>query len=253
MMKDKKPGEVTNRPQKDLARGLRCREQLRDHIEKFGDKWDMHLPLFLTAPSIARLLWFNEIYKRSINVCGNIVEFGSQWGASFNTLLMLRLIYEPWNDAKKLYSFSNFDNGLADVTLLDGVKVYDGDYATTTQWKNNLEDILSNHVANRPNSHNEIFKIIEGDAEENFSDWLEDNPHAIFSLVHFDLDVYKPTKHILQKIKSRAPRGSIIVFDELNCKELPGETLAVDEVFGIENLKLQKTQFQPYSTFFIVE
>ena len=249
----KKSREVTNRQQKDLARGLHSLDALIKNIENFGNRWDMHLPLFLTAPSLARLLWFNEIYKKTIKVSGNVIEFGTQWGASFNTLIMLRLIYEPWNDSKKLYSFSNFGQGLSNVTSADGSEVNEGDYATINDWKPILESILSNNSANRPDTRCNIFEIIEGDAETNFSDWLEQNPHAIFNLIHFDLDIYKPTKMILEKIRERTPRGAVIVFDELNCKWLPGETIAVKEVFGIENLKLQKTQFQPYSTYFIVE
>ena len=36
------------------------------------------------------------------------------------------------------------------------------------------------------------------------------------------------------------PKGSILVFDELCDPYFPGETLAVDEVFGIKNLKIER-------------
>ena len=35
----------------------------------------------------------------------------------------------------------------------------------------------------------------------------------------FDMDIYKPTKDALNAIKSRFTKGSVLVFDELNCKE----------------------------------
>lgn len=60
------------------------------------------------------------------------------------------------------------------------------------------------------------------------------------------MDIYKPTKIVLQKIIPRLTRGSILVFDELNCDVFPGETRAVDEVLGLNNLKLYRSKFQPY-------
>ena len=41
------------------------------------------------------------------------------------------------------------------------------------------------------------------------------------------MDVYKPTKYVINHIKKRLFKGSIIVFDELNHPVFPGETLAL--------------------------
>jgi hypothetical protein len=46
----------------------------------------------------------------------------------------------------------------------------------------------------------------------------------------FDMDIYKPTKDVLEKIIPRLVKGSLLVFDELNFKAFPGETIAVNEV-----------------------
>jgi hypothetical protein len=62
----------------------------------------------------------------------------------------------------------------------------------------------------------------------------------------FDMDVYKPTKDVLQKIIPRLTKGSLLVFDELNCQQFPGETSAVQEVLGLNNLKLHRHQHQSY-------
>ena len=35
--------------------------------------------------------------------------------------------------------------------------------------------------------------------------------------------------------------GQKETFDELNCAEFPGETLAVREVFGLDRVRLQRT------------
>jgi len=48
-------------------------------------------------------------------------------------------------------------------------------------------------------------------------------------------------------------QGGVVVFDELNCKNFPGETLAVMEVFGLSKLKLRKTKFDPWISYAIIE
>ena len=61
----------------------------------------------------------------------------------------------------------------------------------------------------------------------------------------FDMDIYKPTKDALKAIKPRLTKGSILIFDELNCKEFPGETEALNEVLGLNNIKLKHYPQQP--------
>ena len=63
----------------------------------------------------------------------------------------------------------------------------------------------------------------------------------------FDMDIYKPTKDALEAIKPKLTKGSVLVFDELNCPQFPGEMQALHEVFGIGNLKLQNYGHQPNS------
>jgi hypothetical protein len=40
------------------------------------------------------------------------------------------------------------------------------------------------------------------------------------------------------------------VFDELNCPEFPGETVAVQEVLGVRNLRLERDPNSPYVSWF---
>ena len=49
-----------------------------------------------------------------------------------------------------------------------------------------------------------------------------------------------------KKILPRLVKGSIIAFDELNCKSFPGETIAFNEVLGLNNYKLNRDRNVPY-------
>jgi hypothetical protein len=80
--------------------------------------------------------------------------------------------------------------------------------------------------------------------------WLEENPHSLISMAIFDMDVYKPTKDVLEAIKPRLSKGSILVFDELNCPHFPGETQALLEVFDMNNIQVMRSPFLPYTSYF---
>ena len=69
---------------------------------------------------------------------------------------------------------------------------------------------------------------------------MKDHPETIISLAIFDFDIYKPTKAAMEAIKPRLCKGSIVVFDELCDDIFPGETVALDEVFGITNCRVQR-------------
>ena len=48
------------------------------------------------------------------------------------------------------------------------------------------------------------------------------------------------------------PKGAIIAFDELNTALFPGETLALVDSLGINNLRLQRSPIDPYISYAIL-
>jgi predicted O-methyltransferase YrrM len=56
-----------------------------------------------------------------------------------------------------------------------------------------------------------------------------------------DRDLYEPTKAALEAVLPRLTAGSVLVFDELNHPEYPGETQAVQEVLGVNRLRLRRS------------
>jgi hypothetical protein len=63
------------------------------------------------------------------------------------------------------------------------------------------------------------------------------------------MDIYRPTKAALEMILPRLTKGSMLVFDELNCEFFPGETQALAEVLGLGNLRLERFPHQPFCAF----
>ena len=133
----------------------------------------------------------------------------------------------------------------------DGNHLESGDYSTTDGWGEELQRLL--RLVGNTDQRRQDYEIVSGDATETFPKWLGDNPHAIFSHAHFDMDLYKPTKILLDLVIERMPKGGVLIFDELNCETFPGETLALLEVIGIRGMKLRKSKYQPFSTYLLVE
>ena len=175
--------------------------------------------MFLGAPEIARILWFNEMFLKVKDIPGIIVEFGSQFGTSFNIFQMLKIIHEPWNPSRKLVSFTTFNKGLTNVNKKDGSMVEEGDYGVPQDWKEIFETILEINTTQSPVEPN--YEIIEGDVSKTLPKYLIKHPETLISLAHFDLDIYSPTKSALQACLNVMPKGGVLVFDELNHPGFP--------------------------------
>lgn len=218
-------------------------EQLLPHFGDLG--WNRHSMVTHSISSISRVLYLNQLYSQIVNVPGVICEFGVQWGATLAQLINLRAIHEPFNHSRTICGFDTF-SGFPAVHAKDGGSYRPGDLATLDRYEETLERILTLVESFPPQSHIKKFELIKGDACTSIDGWLEANPHAIVSLVIFDMDLYEPTKVVLEKIRPRLTKGSVIAFDELNCKFFPGETRALDEVLGLNHVRLQRSPLHPY-------
>ena len=211
----------------------------------YGHGWNSHSLSTLNRQSLSRILYYNLLYQKIIDVPGVICEFGVQWGATLAQLTNLRGIYEPFNHSRKIIGFDTFE-GFSTIDQKDCGFSNIGDYATKTGYEKTLDSILTIHESFSPLSHIKKFELVKGDASSTIATWLEQNPHAIVSMAIFDMDVYKPTRDVLEQITPRLTKGSVLVFDELNCQHFPGETTALNEVLGLNNISLKRYPHQPY-------
>ena len=78
---------------------------------------------------------------------------------------------------------------------------------------------------------NERCKLIEGGIEETLPIFLENNPGLRISLLHLDMDIYKPTKFALEKLFPLVVKGGVVVFDEYGLMPWEGESNAAEEYF----------------------
>lgn len=237
--------ELTSRSDAEKINTAALKEFQISHINKWGNSWNQHCLLTLQRQSLSRILYYNNLYKKIVGIPGCILEFGVQWGATLAQLISFRGIYEPYNHRRHIYGFDTFQGFVNTSKDKDGSLLSDGDYCVYEGYENKLEELLILHEANCPISHLRKFSLIKGDASVTSKKWLKDNPHAIAAMVIFDMDIYQPTKDALEAVLPRLTKGSVLVFDELNCPQFPGETEALQEVLSLNKIKLQHDAHQP--------
>lgn len=212
-------------------------------------------PKYASRQSIAKFLTKYEIFKKVLHVNGSIVECGVLHGAGLLTWAKLSAIFEPANHVRKVIGFDTFE-GFPSVVEKD----------TATGTFNELNvggltgapfDSVAKAVSvfdlNRPIAHIPKVELVKGDIAETAKKYLLDNPHLVVSLLYLDVDLYAPTKMAIEVFLPRMPKGSIIVFDELNAKIFPGETLAVLETVGIRNIRIERFPFDSYVSYAVLE
>lgn len=212
-----------------------------------------NLGLYLNRQTLSRILFMHQLYEKIINVHGIVIEFGVRWGQNLALFESFRGMYEPYNYNRKIIGFDTFSGFPRIDNQKDGSYIGKGDYAVSEGYLKYLNKILDYHEAESPISHKKKYEIIEGDATETIGLYFEVHPETIVALAYFDFDIYQPTKTCLEAIKERLTKGSVVAFDELNCPEFPGETLALKEVFRLDKYAIRRNPLNPLCSYIVIE
>lgn len=201
-----------------------------------------NLGLYFTSKTFSRLVFMHEFYKMGLDVMGQCFDFGTRWGQNMAIFIACRGMYEPFNRHRKIIGFDTFGGFPPVLAPEDGHSqmIGVGNIPVTKDYVEYLEDHLKTLELNNAMPHLKKYELMRGDASQTIHQYFEQNPHAIVSHAFFDFDLYKPTRDCLELIWSRAPKGAVFGFDELNDEDSPGETKALDEVIGLGNVRLRK-------------
>ena len=206
-----------------------------------------NLGLFLSRRHLSRIMFMHEMYQKIINVNGVIMEFGVRWGQNLALFENFRGMYEPYNHTRKIIGFDAFGKFPSDeLKKIDSDQSFsikhdeDAGYGIS---KSDLDIFLK-----KKNFSN--YSLIRGDILKTLPDYLKNNPEKRFSLIHIDVDVYEPTKHILENTWDKIVEGGVLILDDYGTVE--GETKAVDEFLHNKNILIQKLPYK-YKPSFIIK
>lgn len=200
-------------------------------------KWEYENGFYLTCETgrIGKLLNHFEIYKKILDLPGEVMEFGVYKGASLVRLLSFRELLE--NDScRKIIGFDAFGK-FPDNLKLDSDKKFVRQFESAGGHgigKTDLENIL-----NKKGFRN--YELIEGDILETLPEYLHQNPTLKIALLHIDVDVYDPTKLILENLWGKIVKGGIVMLDDYGLVE--GGTRAIDEFFRDKDVVIRKPPY----------
>jgi len=202
-----------------------------------ANKWDYENGFYLTCETgrIGKFLNHLEIYKKIVGLDGDILEFGVYKGTSLVRLISFRDLLENQNSRKIIGfdAFGKFPNDLeleSDKSFVENFEGAGG-YGLT-------KEELDNHLQKKGTAN---YKLIEGNILETLPSFLLENPNLKIALLHIDVDVYEPSKIILELLWEKIIPGGILMLDDYGTVE--GETKAVDEFFKGQEINIHKMPY----------
>ena len=210
-------------------------DELRAHCQEFKIDPLEAVKLF---PVLARRQWLKrflahaELFQKTLDVPGDIAEIGVFRGLGLMTWANFLEAFCVGDRTKTIYGFDNW-TGFKDLSPEDGgenstIHKQAGGFDASDSWEE-LQSAIRIFDEDRFIPWKPRVKLERGDIETQVPQFLDENPGVRFSLVHFDCDLYRPTKVALEAIWPRVSRGGVVMFDEYSIADWPGETQAVDE------------------------
>lgn len=209
--------------------------------------YQTHWPVYSKRILFTRFLAHFELFKMTLDLPGSIVELGVSRGVSFFSFHKFLEIFLPMDTSKRVYGFDSFE-GLSDFSEKDGRSSNDAqnDKRVGGWSSENVEDELY-ELTELFNSDNvlarERSRLIKGRVQESIPLLLEATPGLRINLLHFDMDLYEPTKYALEKLWDLVVPGGVVVFDEYGLPPWGGEATAFDEFCRDRDIKVQLKKF----------
>jgi len=205
---------------------------------------------------LSKFLARSEIFNQILDVHGSILDLGVSAGQSLFTWAQLSAIREPINYTRKIIGFDTFEGipGVSDADLLSpspSAHLKEGGFKF--EHIDQLEAATKQYDNNRNLGHIEKIELVKGDISETLPKYLSENGHLVVSLLHIDVDVYQATKVALDHVIKLMPKGAIIVFDEVNQVPYPGETRAIVDTIGVNNIRLKRFAWETGISYCVLE
>lgn len=187
-----------------------------------------------------------ELYKKILELPGDVVELGVFKGSSLIQFCTFRELLENEN-SRKIIGFDMFDE-------FPVVNKIESDKEFVDLWNDRFQgEFLTKEDIYKSLKLKNIgnVELIKGNILDTVDEYLLKNPCARFSLLHIDVDVYEPAKVGLEKLFDRVVRGGVIVFDDYATVE--GETLAIEEFLADTKYILKKFKFSHKKPSYIIK
>ena len=189
--------------------------------------------MFLKDTNVDRLqkvLSKYELFKKIINVPGDICECGVFRGSGIFTWVKLLKLFKP-NNNFKVVGFDFFEKKQRPKSKFNSdkkvLKFHDKGTISQLELKKRCKELNFNNL-----------KLYAGDVKKTTKKYAKENFGSRIALLYLDVDNYEGTLEILKNLYKKMAKGGVIAFDEYALHG-HGESDAVDEFFKNKKLKLK--------------
>ncbi|MDD5473263.1 MAG: macrocin O-methyltransferase [Candidatus Methanoperedens sp.] len=229
------------------------------HFEKYNvskrEIW-RNFQIYTRRLFLKKFLAHYELFCKTITLPGDIVELGVYRGASLMSWANFMEIRNMGDRQKQVIGFDNFfgfasfdeKDGKQDTKVGKVITGFDGG-----AFEESLKDAIAIFDKDRFIPYKPRVVLVKGNIEETVSKFVEENPGLRISLLHFDCDVYLPTKVALETLWPRVVPGGIVLFDEYGIRPWEGESIAVDEYFKDKEVVIQRFDWCPNPGGYIIK
>lgn len=208
------------------------------------DQLLISLGLYMRSSALTKILFVDEAYRMIKDIPGVIIELGTWWGQNLVLFENLRAIYEPFNQSRRVIGFDTFE-GYQGISQRDAESetIKQGGYSVSEGYQPYLNALIDFHEKENVLAAVKKHQTIAGDATKTLPKYLEENPETIVALAYLDMALYEPTVACLRALEGHLIPGSVLMLDEFNAPDYPGETVAFKEVFGLEGFTFKRSAY----------
>ncbi len=207
-------------------------------IVDFSKQFEYENKFYLTAP-ISRISKFTthlDLFRRVSHIPGSIVECGVFKGVSLSRFVKFRSLFDNIF-SKKIIAFDIF--GEFPEAKYENDKEKREKFIQEAGNKSIGKDELIS-IFKELNLYQNI-ELVEGNILDTVPKHKAKNPHLKISLLHIDVDLYEPTKVVLEEFYPSMVKGGIVILDDYGA--FAGANKAIDDYFKDSKVKIQKLSY----------
>ena len=193
---------------------------------------------------MGNILAHYELYKKIVNLPGDVIELGVFKGGAFIQFAAFRELLEN-ERSRKIIGFDVF----GEFPEADN----ESDKAFRKRWVEETgNDFLTIEELYASLRHKKVdnAELIKGDIVETLPQYIEEHPHLKVAMLHIDTDIYTPAKAGLKLLFDKVVKNGVIIFDDYG---VASETEAVDEFLADKDYVLNKYTFSHCKPSYIVK
>jgi len=198
--------------------------------------WDIENDFYLKS-NVSRLkkaVCHYEVFKKTLDVPGFVIECGVFKGSSLIRFLTFRDIFKK-SKRKKVIGFDPFGKFPKQQIKEDQRFAIHHDKGTGLGIE---KQKLKKHLIKKKFKN---FNLVKGDLLKTLPLYLYKNKNLKISFLHLDMDVYEPTKFALETLYEKVSKNGIILIDDF--EGVKGATIATKQFIKKKKIKIQKLSF----------